>query len=84
MKGCFVFLLLVSLSFAKHSYSDKCYRYLIGEGESSLIFMCISLLGKSYYQYYVNKDGTLLSQDEIVLEYTTKGFRTLAVQYYYQ
>lgn len=49
MKSCFLFLLLVSVSFAKYSYSDKCYRYLVGDGVFSNVYLDISLLGKGYY-----------------------------------
>lgn len=84
MKSYFLILLLVSVSFAKYSYSDKCYRYLVGDGDFSSVYHGISLLGKGYYQYYVSKEGNLLSKDEIIHDYTQSGKPILAIQYYYQ
>lgn len=84
MKSYFLILFLVSLSFAKYSYSDKCYRYLIGDGGFSTVYLDTSLIGKGYYQYYVSKKGNLLSKDEIIHEYSSDKPRVLSVQYYFQ
>lgn len=84
MKSCFLILLLASVSFAKYSYSDKCCRYLVGDGVFSNIYLDISLLGKGYYQYYLSKEGNLLSKDEIIHDYAQAAEPILAIQYYYQ
>ena len=67
-----VLLLILTVSFAKYSYSDKCYRFA---GEDSKYL-------KLFYQYYINKSGVPLSQD-IIIHQGSLSNPEPGVQYYY-
>ena len=83
MRFYLLFVILLSLSFAKYSYSDECYRYKGKEQYESILILFLFILVQFYYQYYVNKKGIPLSADSIVHQGSLKNPEP-AVKYYYQ
>ena len=83
MKICIILLSLLSISFAKYSYSDECYRYKGDTTYESFFIPFLLFIVQFYYQYYINKKGIPLSQDIIVHQGSLKNPEP-AVKYYYQ
>ena len=85
MKSTWLFtvLLLLSISSAKYSYSDKCYRYAGSNMGDSNVSLWVWFIVQFFYQYYINKKGIPLSEDFIVHQGGLKNPEP-DVKYYYQ